>query len=268
MAGVVNTVLKTDFSGLQLRSADRVRRRHVDGRIPLQISLRGINSSTATSTSSPVTRTAIRSTRPTKLHGDERPPLAVRGHAFRGHGLARRAQHDKRLRKPLHPAELRHHRPGRRADDCGRRVPHPAFSQTGCGYAFTNGPCLGTGVLATSAADRDARFDSPFADRTSIIPARPPEPVHDRPLRRLAGRRTYGEAGYYRAGTRNIVASTATLSSVPITVPASSYWNPSGPVTFANGTAIPIPSGTHQRSHRRAARTITGYDFSDAGPAS
>lgn len=141
-------------------------------------------------------------------------------------------------------------------------------AETGCAYAFTNATCLGTGALATSGANRDARYDSSLADGTTVIPRL------DRINLFLSGHydvspdvTVYGEAGYYRAVTRNVVASTGTLSSVPITVPTSNYWNPFGPVTFANGTANPnrIPGLTNVPAAGLPV-TITGYDFSDVGP--
>src|SRR3546814_15348326 len=45
----------------------------------------------------------------------------------------------------------------------------------------------------------------------------------------------FGEAGYYYAKTRSIQDSVFSIGSIQMTVPASNYWNPFGPVTFANG---------------------------------
>jgi iron complex outermembrane receptor protein len=141
-------------------------------------------------------------------------------------------------------------------------------AQTGCVYSFANGTCLGTGSLATSGANRDARYDTPVADQTTVIPGL------DRLNLFLTGHydvapgvTIYGEAGYYRAVTRNVVNSTYTLSSQPIVVPASNYWNPFGPVTFANGASNPnrVPGLTNVPATGLPV-TIVGYDFSDVGP--
>ena len=141
-------------------------------------------------------------------------------------------------------------------------------AQSGCVYSFGNGTCLGTGSLATSGVSRDARYDTPAADGTSLIPRL------DRVNLYLSGHydvsgdvTVYGEAGYYHAVTRNVAGSAGTLSSTTITVPASNYWNPFGPVTFANGTANPnrIPGLTNVPVAGLPV-SITTYNLSDVGP--
>lgn len=140
-------------------------------------------------------------------------------------------------------------------------------AQAGCAYGFGNGTCLGTGSLATSGNNRDARYDTPAADRTTVIPRL------DRINLFLTGHydvsptvTLYGEAGYYRAVTRNVVNSTYTLSSQPIVVPASNYWNPFGATLLPNGSANPnrIPGLTNVPASGLPV-TIVGYDFSDVG---
>lgn len=49
----------------------------------------------------------------------------------------------------------------------------------------------------------------------------------------------FGEAGYYWADYNSQREQGAALSSAPITVPADNYYNPLGPVTFADGRANP-----------------------------
>jgi len=49
----------------------------------------------------------------------------------------------------------------------------------------------------------------------------------------------YGEAGWYEASSKHTRESSNPLSSHPITIPAGNYWNPFGPLTFADGTPNP-----------------------------
>ena len=75
----------------------------------------------------------------------------------------------------------------------------------------------------------------------------------------------FGELGYYTATTKSTQTSTGTLSSMPITMPASSYYNPFGPTTL-NGAANPNRlSGIDAPASGRAV-TIRTYNFSDVGP--
>jgi len=138
----------------------------------------------------------------------------------------------------------------------------------GCAYAFVNGSCLATGSLASTAANRDLRYDAPLANNTTVIPS----------VNRINlfltghyhitdGLEVFGEAGYYHAETHSIQIPTYTLSSVPITVPSSNYYNPFGPVTFANGTANPNRiAGLTNVPAAGLPVTIRSYLFSDAGP--
>jgi iron complex outermembrane recepter protein len=136
-----------------------------------------------------------------------------------------------------------------------------------CAYTFANGTCLGTGSLATSGINRDARYDAAAANNPTIIPGL------DRINLFLTGHydvapdvQLYGEAGYYHATTHSIQSSTGTLSSVPITIPASNYWNPFGPVTFADGTVNPNRlAGLTNVPASGLPVTIRSYNFSDAG---
>lgn len=140
-------------------------------------------------------------------------------------------------------------------------------AQGSCAYTYTNGTCIGTGALATSGISRDARYDTAAANNPAIIPGL------DRINLFLTGHydvspdvQVYGEAGYYHATTHSTQGPTGTLSSVPITIPASNYWNPFGPVTFADGTTNPnrIPGLTNVPASGLPV-TLKTYNFSDAG---
>lgn len=49
----------------------------------------------------------------------------------------------------------------------------------------------------------------------------------------------YGEFLSYNADSTRVTGGSAPLSSTPITIPASNYWNPFGPVFFSDGTPNP-----------------------------
>ncbi|MDP1619117.1 TonB-dependent siderophore receptor [Phenylobacterium sp.] len=137
----------------------------------------------------------------------------------------------------------------------------------GCSAPLSGGICLDDGAIATAAADRDLRFDSPAAYNTTVIPE------VERVNLFLTGNydltdeiTAFGELGYYTATTKSTQTSTGTLASLPITMPASSYYNPFGPTTFANGAVNPNRlSGIDAPASGRAV-TIRTYNFSDAGP--
>src|SRR3546814_11945459 len=76
----------------------------------------------------------------------------------------------------------------------------------------------------------------------------------------------FGEAGYYYAKTRSIQDSVFSIGSIQMTVPASNYWNPFGPVTFANGMANPNRLAGIDAPAAGLPVTMTSYRFVDLGP--
>lgn len=142
-------------------------------------------------------------------------------------------------------------------------------TNTGCQTAAGTGP--GTGLCIddgtnTAAADRNLRFDAPYAYNTSIVPE----------VTRInlftTGRyeitpdvELFGEAGFYTAKTKSIQSSTGTLSSGPVVIPAYNYWNPFGPTTL-NGVANPNRLAGINAPTSGLAVTLSSYNFSDVGP--
>ncbi|MAK82804.1 TonB-dependent siderophore receptor [Phenylobacterium sp.] len=137
----------------------------------------------------------------------------------------------------------------------------------GCATPTSGGLCLDDGSISTAGADRDLRFDSPAAYNTTVIPEVERVNLFLTGNYDLTDEITgFGELGYYTATTKSLQTSTGTLSSMPITMPASSYYNPFGPTTFANGTVNPNRlSGIDAPASGRNV-TIRTYNFSDAGP--
>lgn len=127
----------------------------------------------------------------------------------------------------------------------------------------TGDVCLGSGALNFNGVQRDLRFDT--APGTTVMPD----------VQRLnlfvAGHydlgnnvTVFGEAGYYTADTRRIQPPVINLNT--LVIPASNYWNPFGPVTFANGSANPnrIAGLTNVPAAGLAVR-LNQYRFVDAG---
>ncbi|WP_454760557.1 TonB-dependent receptor plug domain-containing protein [Caulobacter segnis] len=127
-----------------------------------------------------------------------------------------------------------------------------------------NGISIDDGAPATSGDDRNLRYDGAASDLT-VMPA----------LKRLNVFVTghydvtdtitaFGEVGVYHAKTRAYQAPATTTSAQVITAPTTSYWNPFGPTTF-NGVANPNRLAGINAPAGGLAVTLTSYDFVDAG---
>jgi iron complex outermembrane recepter protein len=137
-------------------------------------------------------------------------------------------------------------------------------SFTGCptgGAGIIGGTnCVATGT-SSAAAIRELRFDSPLAFNTNVTPN----------IRRInlfmnghyelgGGVELFGEAGYYNGKSNSLQASTGTLSSGPLTIAANAYYNPFGPT----GSPNRLPGITAAAAGQ--AITLTSYNFADVGP--
>jgi outer membrane receptor protein involved in Fe transport len=139
-------------------------------------------------------------------------------------------------------------------------------SFAGCRVGVGTGVCIDDAAPATSGEDRDLRYEAATFN-TSVMPDT------ERFNGFLTGHwsltddvEVFGEAGYYKAKTTSVQGPTATLTSLPLTIPASNYYNPFGPTVFANGQANPnrLPGITAPASG--LAVTLRSYAFVDAGP--
>lgn len=139
-------------------------------------------------------------------------------------------------------------------------------SSSGCLATIGNGQCVDDGTLSATGVDRNLRYDSQ-ADDTSIIPR----------LNRinlfLSGNYDisdsvtfFGEAGFYRSKTKAYQSPIATLGSIPITVPGSNYWNPFGAATLPDGSANPNRVAGIDAPAEGLDLTLSNYLFSDFGP--
>lgn len=110
----------------------------------------------------------------------------------------------------------------------------------GCAVGIASGVCLGTGTLQTSGKDRDTRQDAQARWPISISPD----------VNRLNlflttkydfenGIGFFSETGYYRSEADSLQPPVNSISSLPVTIPASNYWNPFGAATLPNGSPNP-----------------------------
>jgi outer membrane receptor protein involved in Fe transport len=137
----------------------------------------------------------------------------------------------------------------------------------GCATQIGNGLCIGTGNLATGSTANAYRYNAPQNDATTIAPEIERQNVFLNAHYDINDTLTaYGELGFYHATSEGL--TTQGTSLVAIGVPASNYWNPFGPVTFANGQTNPnrLPNLTNV-SANGAAVTFTNYRFNDLGPS-
>jgi iron complex outermembrane recepter protein len=103
----------------------------------------------------------------------------------------------------------------------------------GCLAAITGDACLDDGLIDPELyADRNtARQLMPDISRLSaVLTAR--HKLNERA-------EVYGELLWYEARSQTRRGGSVPLTSTPITIPASNYWNPFGPVTFADGRPNP-----------------------------
>jgi iron complex outermembrane receptor protein len=134
----------------------------------------------------------------------------------------------------------------------------------GCLVTISADACYGSGTRATATTLREERFDN--AVGTTVTPE------VSRFNSFLTGHydvsdavTLYGEAGYYRATTHAVQPPTINLNA--IVIPASNYWNPFGPTVFASGLANPnrISGLTNVPAAGLPVR-LTTYRFVDTGP--
>lgn len=137
----------------------------------------------------------------------------------------------------------------------------------GCSYDLGNGNCIDDGTRATTGADRNTRWDaqanyplsiSPSLDRINVYGSGHYDLNDDVTL--------FTELGYYYAKTRSVQDSVFSIGSIQMTVPASNYWNPFGPVTFANGSANPNRLAGIDAPVGGLPIVVTSYRFVDMGP--
>ena len=136
-------------------------------------------------------------------------------------------------------------------------------SSFGCGVNLGDDICISSGNHNFNTTNREMRYDTrhdttvrPSVQRMSLF---------------LTGRydltdnvEAFGEIGWYDAHSRAVQPPVVNLNQ--IWIPASNYWNPFGPVTFADGSANPnrLPGLTNVPAAGLPV-LMTNYRFVDTG---
>jgi len=128
-----------------------------------------------------------------------------------------------------------------------------------------NGISLDDAAATTSGDDRNLRYNAQ-ASGLSLMPELKRLNVFLTGNYQLTDEITaFGELGVYRAQTHAWQSPANTSSAQVITAPASSYWNPFGPVTFADGSANPNRLAGINAPVGGLAVTLNSYQLVDAG---
>lgn len=110
-------------------------------------------------------------------------------------------------------------------------------SNAACASDIAEGLCIGTGSKANSGDDRNLRADAQARWPLSVRPD-----VHRLNLFLTSkyeldnGVTFFSELGLYRSESSSLQSPVNSISSLPVTVPASNYWNPFGASYLADGT--------------------------------
>lgn len=140
-------------------------------------------------------------------------------------------------------------------------------TNTGCLASISANVCIDDASPTLTGDDQNLRWDARSVYPISVMPD----------LKRLNlfsmgkyeldnGMELFGEAGYYSATTESVQDSVFSITSIRVTVPSSNYWNPFGPVTFANGSANPNRLNGIDAPTAGLPITLTSLRFADMGP--
>lgn len=240
VAGVVNTVLQDDFDGLRLDTryggAEGTSLREFDANLFAGRDLERGNVSLFVNYSD---RTALMAEDQDFTRSDDMRPFFS---SFQGYETSNvpdgRSSHSPwaQLAIPATTTALRP-RQGTTVLTTAAGAFHVQPSSFGCtGANLGNGTCLVSGTVAYSGNNRDMRYDTRHGTtvRTDL----------ERINVFATGRydltdniEAFGEIGVYAAESNAIQPPVVNLNG--LWIPASNYWNPFGPVTFANGQVNP-----------------------------
>ena len=139
-------------------------------------------------------------------------------------------------------------------------------TNTLCAAQLGNGICIGNAAPRTAGDDRNLRYDSATFN-TSILPAIQRHNIFTTGHYDFTDTLTaFGEFGYYTADSRAIQGPNGTLSTQTVTIPAANYWNPFGPVRFADGSLNPNRLANINAPAAGLPISLRTYNFVDAGP--
>jgi len=136
-------------------------------------------------------------------------------------------------------------------------------SSFGCGVNVGGGVCISSGNHNFNTTNREMRYDTRYG--TTVRPTVERLNVYFTGRYELDnGVEAFGEVGFYAAESRAVQPPVVNLNQ--IWIPATNYWNPFGPVTFAGGVANPnrLPGLTGVPVGGLPV-LLTNYRYVDAG---
>ena len=137
-------------------------------------------------------------------------------------------------------------------------------TNTGCLISVGTGICLQNGAPATSAEDRNLRFDNAALGLSTMPQVKRLNVFMTGNYRLTDDITAFGEFGIYKAESTALQSPVATTSAQVITAPVTSYYNPFGPTTFGGVTNPNRLPGTTAPTTGLAV-TLTSYALVDAG---
>lgn len=135
-----------------------------------------------------------------------------------------------------------------------------------CVATLPNGLCIATGTVPYTTRANALRYNAALDDLITVAPGISRQNISLNAHYDVNNNLTlYAEGDYYHAVSHGLTTQPTAL--VPIGVPASNYFNPLGPVTFANGSANPnrLPNLTNVPAGGLPV-TFATYRFNDLGP--
>ncbi len=135
-----------------------------------------------------------------------------------------------------------------------------------CAISIGNGLCIGTGSTPFSTTANVLKYNSVANNMVTVAPAVSRQNVSFNAHYDLSDTLTvYTEVDYYHATSHGLTTQPTAL--VAIGVPASNYYNPLGPVKFADGSTNPnrLPNLTNVPAAGLPV-TFGTYRFNDLGP--
>lgn len=263
VAGVVNTVLRTDIDGLSVSAryggAEGAQMRDTEFNL---FTGRNFDRGNVSLFASYANRTALWAEDQDFTRSDDLRPLFADYPDFAGvQALDGRSSHTPWARLSVGS------RPVIRSNGVAVTNTAGAFryqpSSFGCGINLGDDICIASGNHNFNTTNREMRYDT--RHQTTVRPS--VERINLFATGRYdlgSGVEAFGEIGYYAAHSRAVQPPVVNLNQ--IWIPASNYYNPFGPVTFADGTPNPnrLPGLTGVPAAGLPV-LMTNYRFVDAG---
>jgi outer membrane receptor protein involved in Fe transport len=263
VAGVVNTVLRTDIDGLNLSAryggAEGTQMRDTEFNL---FTGKTFDRGNVSLFASYANRTALWAEDQDFTRSDDLRPLFADYPDFAGvQALDGRSSHTPWARLSVGS------RPVIRSNGVAVTNSAGSFrfqpSSFGCGINLGDDICIASGNHNFNTTNREMRYDTRY--QTTVRPS--VERINLFATGRYdlgSGVEAFGEIGYYAASSRAVQPPVVNLNQ--IWIPASNYYNPFGPVTFADGSLNPnrLPGLTGVPTAGLPV-LMTNYRFVDTG---